>query len=49
MLERRLLDGAAAMGLEMSPAQAGQFARYHALLTAANARMNLTRVSEDAS
>lgn len=42
-----LLDGAARMGLSVSAAQAEQFARYHALLTEANARMNLTRVPED--
>ena len=47
MLKQLLIDGAAAMGLALSAAQAEQFERYHALLTEANARMNLTRVPED--
>lgn len=47
MLKELLLSGAQAMGVDMTPAQAAQFARYHELLTAANARMNLTRVPED--
>ena len=47
MLESLLLDGAAEMGLAVSAAQAAQFARYHAMLTEANARMNLTRVPDD--
>lgn len=38
---------AAALGLAVSDRQAGQFARYHALLVEANARMNLTRVPDD--
>lgn len=47
MLKQMLRDGAAAMGIAMDAAQAEQFARYHAMLTAANARMNLTRVPDD--
>ena len=47
MLKELLLSGAQAMCIDMTPAQASQFARYHELLTAANARMNLTRVPED--
>ena len=47
MLQSLLIDGARALGLDMTPAQAAQFERYHALLTAANARMNLTRVPDD--
>ena len=47
MLKQMLTDGARAMGIDLSPAQAEQFQRYHALLTEANARMNLTRVPED--
>ena len=47
MLETILMSRAAAMGIPMTTAQAAQFARYHALLTEANARMNLTRVPDD--
>ena len=47
MLKHLLIDGAAAMGIAMSEAQAEQFARYHGLLVEANARMNLTRVPDD--
>ena len=47
MLETLLREGAAAMGIAMTDAQAGQFAAYHALLTEANRRMNLTRVPEE--
>ena len=47
MLKRRMLEGAARMGIAMTGAQAEQFERYHALLLAANARMNLTRVPDD--
>ena len=47
MLDEIMLAGARAMGIPMTPIQAGQLERYHALLTAANARMNLTRVPED--
>lgn len=46
-LEERLLSGASALGIGMTDAQAAQFGRYHALLYAANARVNLTRVPED--
>lgn len=48
MLTEMMLTGARAMGLPMSEMQAALFERYHALLTAANARMNLTRVPPDA-
>ena len=47
MLERIMLEGAEAMGIAMTEGQAAQFAEYHAMLTAANARMNLTRVPDD--
>ena len=47
MLKAMLIEGAAAMGLALSQAQAAQFERYHAMLAQANARMNLTRVPED--
>ena len=47
MLKDRLIAGAAGMGITMSEAQTAQFERYHALLTEANARMNLTRVPDD--
>ena len=47
MLETMLLEGARAMGIAMTEAQAAQFARYHGLLCEANARMNLTRVPDD--
>ena len=47
MLKRMMLDDAAAMGINMTEAQAEQFAAYHALLCDANRRMNLTRVPED--
>ncbi|MBR6219436.1 MAG: 16S rRNA (guanine(527)-N(7))-methyltransferase RsmG [Clostridia bacterium] len=49
MLSDLLIQRAAAMGIGMTKAQAEQFEAYHALLTDANARMNLTRVAEDAS
>lgn len=48
MLKSLLIEGAAAMGLAMTLEQAERFERYHALLTEANARMNLTRVPDDA-
>ena len=47
MLETIMREGAAALGIEMSEAQAAQFAQYHGLLTEANKHMNLTRVPED--
>ena len=47
MLKHHLIAAASAMGIAMSPAQAEQFERYHALLIEANARMNLTRVPDD--
>lgn len=48
MLEEIMRSGAAAMGIAMTDQQAGQFAVYHQMLVAANARMNLTRVPEAA-
>ena len=47
MLKQILTDGAAAMGIAMTPGQAERFEAYHALLTEANRRMNLTRVPDD--
>jgi len=47
MLKTLLIDGAAAMGIDMTAGQAEQFERYHAMLTQANGRMNLTRVPDD--
>lgn len=47
MLEELLIARAAAMGIEMTEAQAAKFGRYHAMLVSANARMNLTRVPDD--
>ena len=48
MLANIILTGASSMSIPMTERQAEQFAAYHAMLTAANARMNLTRVPEDA-
>lgn len=45
---RMLADSARAMSVPMTDAQAERFARYHTLLTEANARLNLTRVPDDA-
>ena len=47
MMKRLLIDGAKQMGIAVSDAQAGQFARFHEMLTAANRTMNLTRVPDD--
>jgi len=47
MFKKMLIDGAKAMGIEMSPGQAEKFEIYHNMLVEANARMNLTRVPED--
>lgn len=47
MFKTTLLAHARAMGLGLTDRQAAQFERYHALLTEANGRMNLTRVPED--
>ena len=47
MLQLRLMEGAAAMGIPMSQGQVEQFNTYHEMLVEANARMNLTRVPED--
>ena len=49
MLSDLLIQRAAAMGIGMTAVQAERFEAYHAMLTEANARMNLTRVPEDAS
>ena len=38
MLRERLLEGARAMGVEMTGAQASRFERYHEMLAEANAR-----------
>lgn len=46
-MEKYLMEAARRMGIGMSEAQAQAFCRYHALLTAANREMNLTRVSDD--
>ena len=48
MLKSILIESAAAMGIAMTFEQAERFDRYHAMLTEANARMNLTRVPDDA-
>lgn len=47
MLKTMMLDGARAMGIPMTETQAEQFEAYHALLTAANRTMNLTRIPDD--
>ena len=47
MLKQMVRDGAAAMKIDMSAAQAEQFALYHDMLVEANRLMNLTRVPED--
>lgn len=47
MFPTRLPASAAAMGVELSPAQAAQFAEYHEMLRAANRSFNLTRVPDD--
>ena len=47
MLADIMRTGAASMGIPMTEDQAAQFAAYHAMLTSANAKMNLTRVPED--
>ncbi|MBR6889753.1 MAG: 16S rRNA (guanine(527)-N(7))-methyltransferase RsmG, partial [Clostridia bacterium] len=49
MLSDLLMKRAAAMGIGMTAVQAERFEAYHAMLTEANARMNLTRVPEDVS
>lgn len=46
-LNERMLQRAADAGVDLSDAQAEQFAAYHRMLTAANANFNLTRVPED--
>ena len=47
MFTSLLVERAAALGIGMTGAQAAQFERYHAMLTQANAHMNLTRVPDD--
>ena len=47
MLKKYLLAASSEMGIPMTAHQAEQFETYHALLTQANARMNLTRVPDD--
>ena len=48
MFQQILLARAAEMGVSMTPDQAAQFERYHEMLAEANARMNLTRVPDEA-
>ena len=47
MFQTILREHAKALGLNLTDPQAARFERYHALLTEANARMNLTRVPDD--
>lgn len=47
MLKNMMLDGAVAMGVSMTEAQAEKFEIYHNMLTAANRKVNLTRVPDD--
>lgn len=47
MFKKMIMEGAAAMGIAMTEAQAEKFEIYHNMLVEANARMNLTRVPED--
>lgn len=47
MTTQRILEGAGALKIEMTPAQAEKFARYHELLAEANQKMNLTRIPMD--
>ena len=44
---KMMLERAKAAGLNLTEAQAKQFETYHSMLIDANARFNLTRVSED--
>jgi len=44
---KMMLERAKAAGLELTEAQAKQFEAYHNMLIEANAKFNLTRVSED--
>lgn len=48
MLKNILIESAAMMGIAMTESQAEQFEAYHGMLIEANARMNLTRVPDDA-
>lgn len=47
MFTSLIVDRFTAAGIPVTAEQAAQFERYHALLGAANARMNLTRVPDD--
>ena len=47
MLKSILIEGAKALGLDMTEPQAKKLERYHQMLAQANARMNLTRVPDD--
>ena len=47
MIKGLMIQGAKAMGIAMTEAQAEQFAAYHALLIEGNKRMNLTRIPVD--
>ena len=47
MLKDLLTEQALRIGIAIDPEQAERFERYHAMLTEANARINLTRVPED--
>ena len=47
MIQSLLIERAAAMGVPMTAEQADKFDRYHQMLAAANAKMNLTRVPDD--
>ena len=48
MFQSILLARAAEMGIPMTPVQAARFERYHQMLADANARVNLTRVPDEA-
>lgn len=48
MFQQILTERFAAAGVPLTRRQAAQFERYHAMLVEANARMNLTRVPDDA-
>ena len=46
-MKEMMLRRAAEAGIAITPEQAAKFEAYHGMLTAANARFNLTRVPED--
>lgn len=48
MLQTILKERFAAAGIPLTDGQTAQFERYHAMLTEANGKMNLTRVPDDA-